>query len=514
MSLSAKVRDVNDGRTTITICICDNGIGMDADTQARVFQPFEQADNATTRRFGGTGLGLVISHSLVTQMGGHVELESAAGKGSTFNIHLPLNLPVTQPLSQSPISLTGLTFILVGLSDPARQTCTAYLKHAGAQVFHTPTLDAAHMLLAKHDMEVNQSCILLQGWTAADSDALDGSSAGGLGKANHPIGAGLSYLRLEPGLHGQLQRVDAQTITIGQHALSRKMLLEAVSLACGRTAQQPQPAKDDATKISYLSQAALREAKMLVAEDNLLNQEVIARQLALLGMQADVVPNGQAAYEKWVAGDYAVILTDLHMPVWDGYRLTRAVRAEEQHSGKNAIPIIALTANALQGEKERCLEIGMSDYLTKPLEVHRLQQTLEYWLGTSSEWVEAVAEAADGQVGTGPTFTAESPPIDVTAMRELFGLDDMDMFSQFIDKFLHTVGPDIRSLADSLSSNDAEQSRSLGHKVKSSARAIGAHPLADLCQEIEAFASKTWPSDASHYANALLQHFKAIEDYA
>ena len=106
----------------------------------------------------------------------------------------------------------------------------------------------------------------------------------------------------------------------------------------------------------------------------------------------------------------------------------------------------------------------MSDYLTKPLEVHRLQQTLEYWLSTSSEWVEAVAEAADGQVGTGPTFTAESPPIDVTAMRELFGVDDMDMFGQFIDKFLHTVGPDIRSLADSLSSNDAEQSRSLAIK--------------------------------------------------
>ena len=178
-----------------------------------------------------------------------------------------------------------------------------------------------------------------------------------------------------------------------------------------RVGAAPQPQPQKVGKISSLASRVGR-GQDAGCEDNLLNQEVIARQLALLGMQADVVPNGQAAYEKWVAGDYAVILTDLHMPVWDGYRLTRAVRAEEQHSGKNAIPIIALTANALQGEKERCLEIGMSDYLTKPLEVHRLEQTLEYWLAHHLSGLKC-CRGGRWSGGSGPTFTAESPPIDV-----------------------------------------------------------------------------------------------------
>ena len=487
VSLTAKARDASAGRIMVTICIRDNGIGMDADTQARVFQPFEQADNATTRRFGGTGLGLVISHSLVTQMNGEIELESAVGKGATFNIHLPLSLPVPALEPWFDVSLAGLTCVLVGLTDFMEQNCTVYLTHAGAQVFHAPSADAAHRLLAEHEIEASQACIVLQGWATADSDALDGSMSDDLGKSSYPIAAGPSFLRLLPELHSQLERVDTKTVTVGLHALSRKMLLEAVALACGRASEQPQTAKSDELKASRLSQTELGEGRVLVAEDNLLNQEVISRQLALLGVQADVVPTGEAAYEKWSGGDYALILTDLHMPVWDGYRLTRAVRAQEHHSGRNAIPIIALTANALEGEKKRCLEIGMSDYLTKPLEVHRLQETLKYWLGTRPRRDEVVAEAADEHVGIRQTLTSGAPPIDVTAMRELFGVDDMDMFRQFIDKFLHTVGPDIHRLADSLSSNDAERSRSLSHKIKSSARAIGAIPLADLCQQIEKF---------------------------
>ena len=125
-----------------------------------------------------------------------------------------------------------------------------------------------------------------------------------------------------------------------------------------------------------------------------------------------------------------------------------------------------------------------------------------------------VAGTAGVQVVSEQPFAPATPPIDVKAMREVFGVDDMDLFSHFVEKFLLTVGPEIRTLADSLSANDAQQARSLGHKIKSSARAIGAIPLADLCHEIEKLSPQTWPSDASSHAQALLQHFKSIEEYA
>lgn len=514
VSLNAKVSDATGDRITVTICVRDNGIGMDAATQARVFQPFEQADNATTRRFGGTGLGLVISRSLVDQMGGHMELESAVDKGSTFTIHLPLDLAPPTPVAPLAPSLAGLTLVLVGLSDPMRLNYTTYLSHAGAQVFHARTTVAAQQVLKDENIDARQACMVLLERTAADIDAPGGSVGESQGKASHPSGAGPSYLRLLPRLHGQLQRVDADTVSIGLNALSREMLLEAVSLACGSASQQPHLPSDDATKRCHRTHAAAREDMILVAEDNPVNQEVIARQLELLGMYVDIVPTGKAAYEKWDAGDYALILTDLHMPVWDGYELTRAVRAEEQRAGKDPVPIIALTANALQGEKERCLELGMSDYLTKPLEIDRLQRITEYWLASRPERFPAVAGAAGVQVVSEQPFAPAPPPIDVKAMREVFGVDDMDLFSHFVEKFLLTVGPDIRTLADSLSANDAQEARSLSHKIKSSARAIGAIPLADLCHEIEKFSPQTRPLDASTHAQALLQHFQSIEEYA
>jgi PAS domain S-box-containing protein len=243
----------------LTLSVADNGIGMSEAVQSQLFRPFGQAETSTTRRFGGTGLGLTICKRLVDLMGGAIEVESTLDVGSTFRIHLPLEAtqaPETaQPASES-------------LDQPAVGT-------------EPPVVDTAPML----------------------------SSA--------------------------------------------------------------QPAS---------------ERRLLVAEDDEINQEVIQLQLDMLGYRADLAANGVEALKLWRVGQgrYLALLTDLHMPEMDGYALTEQIRREEAASGlTERLPILALTANALRGEAERAQELGLDDYLTKPLMLEELEQALARWLGTS-----------------------------------------------------------------------------------------------------------------------------------
>ncbi|MDO8934260.1 MAG: CHASE domain-containing protein, partial [Rhodocyclaceae bacterium] len=259
-------------QVVIDIRVTDNGIGMDADTQARLFSPFTQADVSTTRRFGGTGLGLIIARDLAELMGGDIRVESAPGAGSTFSVRLP---------------------------------CVAVAETSVA------------------------------------------------------VAAG--------------------------HVLEQK---------------QPQRGKSAATLAAPARADAQRQGRLiLVAEDNEINQKVILQQLALLGYAADVAADGRAALERWQSGDYGLLLTDLHMPEMDGYELAAAIRDNEagQRAGKRRIPIIALTANALKGESERCRAVGMDDYLSKPAQLVDLGAMLEKWLPAN-----AVLPA--------PTFSETQPP--------------------------------------------------------------------------------------------------------
>jgi two-component system, sensor histidine kinase and response regulator len=280
--------------------------------------------------------------------------------------------------------------------------------------------------------------------------------------------------------------------------LSRWTVLKTVAIAAGRTpaetgtALPPGKTKTDFSPPSR-AEALLQGRLILVAEDNITNQKVILRQLALLGFAADMADDGRQALKRWQRGDYALLITDLHMPEMDGYELTKAIRAAE--NGSRDIPIIALTANALKGEAEYCRGIGMDDYLTKPVQLMHLKAMLEKWL-------PAAVEASPDSEGASCSFPLRggsavqngcpavlSPdshaiPVDVSVLKALVG-DIPEVISEFLQDFRNSATQIAAELKTAYAGGQSAQVGALAHKLKSSARSVGALRLGELCAEIE-----------------------------
>ena len=266
-------------------------------------------------------------------------------------------------------------------------------------------------------------------------------------------------------------------VMIDGNALSRRTLAHAVAIAAGR-AEPETNFKMETLSVPVIAAptraAAIPKRQLiLVAEDNEINQKVIGQQLAKLGYAADYAANGREALRRWQSGDYALLLTDLHMPEMDGYDLTLAIRAGEL--GRVRAPIIALTANALKGEAKRCRAVGMDEYLTKPATLAELAAALEKWLPPP----KAAAKRKSPQA-----TPAASAALQVQMLEALVGSDP-----QVIEEFLREFHASARQLGAELvaagSAGNAADAVRIAHKLKSSARAVGAVLLGELCVAIE-----------------------------
>ena len=321
------------GRTLLTITVTDTGIGIDPSQMSRLFQPFAQADSSTTRRFGGSGLGLSIVRRLAQLMGGDVRVESAFGSGSTFIVDLVL--------------------------------------HAAA--------------------------------AGAPAHDLTGSTT------------------------------------------------------------QPMVVPTDTTH------------RVLVVDDHPINQEVLVRQLDILGISADTAEDGIEGFEKWNAGQYSAVLADIHMPRLDGYGLLRRIRdAEVQQDAGKRVPFIAVTANALKGEEERCLELGMDAYIAKPVSLRRLRLTLERWLSISGEAADgARAQDREGQAA-----------IDPSVLGAWLG-EDPEAIAALLTKFSASAAEAEAEIRASAAKGNLGAAAAAAHKLNGAARAVGAINVANVAAVIE-----------------------------
>lgn len=467
-----------DGTVMVSFQVSDNGIGMDDITRERLFTPFSQGDASTTRRFGGTGLGLVISRHLVELMKGDIAVESSPDKGSLFKVRIPLRM-IPEEISEQgepEIDLTGLSCIVMGSEDGLSPGLAAYLKYAGVVVERTPDLPATRERIRQ----------LPTGHWLLVVDASDGE---------FPVNELRTIFRSRPGSNSgdELQfviirrgrrhrgRVENKGIvTLDGNVLYRRIFLQAVAVAAGRAKleeDQVIPA-EIVTKTTPLSreEALQRDNLILVAEDNEINQKVIRQQLALLGFAADIVANGQEALQKWKSGEYALILTDLHMPEMDGYQLTQAIRAEK--TGRYQIPIIALTANALKGEAERCHALGMDDYLSKPVQLKQLEMVLEKWLQRSKQ-TEQQTESVQP-----PLVATEKVAVDINVLKSLVG-SDQTIIKEFLQDFLRDAQKIADQLQSAVANSQVDDAKFAAHKLKSSARSVGALALGEWCMRME-----------------------------
>jgi CheY-like chemotaxis protein/HPt (histidine-containing phosphotransfer) domain-containing protein len=327
--------------------------------------------------------------------------------------------------------------------------------------------------------------------------------------------------------HERSETVD--TITLDGDFMHRDAFLRAVAIAAGRLHEEAEAEQTQkvAAVVAPSREKALEEGRLiLVAEDNEINQKVIRQQLALLGYAADIAKDGREALKRWESGNYALLLTDLHMPELDGYQLTAAIRLTEQGKGKARAPIIAFTANALKGEAEHCRAVGMDDYLSKPVQLAQLNAILQKWLPANAPNIQpaqtapslpapspAAAPAAPDTSAAAPASTSapvtatpskEGKPVDVGVLEALVG-NDPEVISEFLRDFRASSGRIAAELHSACKLGQAQTAGAAAHKLKSSARSVGALSLGELCAEME----RTGKAGDMQALNALLPRFDA-----
>jgi two-component system sensor histidine kinase/response regulator len=473
VSVRAKVVSISTS-VTLELVVADNGIGMDTETQSRLFTPFTQADHSTTRRFGGTGLGLAITHMLVRLMDGEITVQSALQRGSVFTVRLDFARAKTTRVGNEALpSVLGLQCLIAG--SGADQTLaddlSAYLEYGGAVVARFSSLAEA---LVEHQGHGLWLWLILPGQMLLEIADLRTQTARSPNRQSRFIVFGRGRRRWP-----RVEEIDLVSIDVDM--LLRRTLYKAVALAAGHASvedgEQNLALVKPQNKAPARHVAKEQKRLILVAEDNETNRIVIRHQLESIGFASEIVSNGQEALEKWRTGDFSLVLTDLHMPELDGYGLTSAIRAEEVEGFRT--PIIALTANAVRDEQLRCTAAGMDVYLTKPIPTSFLKESLEAWL------CPAAACEQSGPVESASGGTA--PCADLSVLRALVG-DDEVAIDEVLKVFRAGAEESRADLRRAIANGSCKSVSATAHKFKSAARSIGASRLGELCADVELLA--------------------------
>ncbi len=460
VAIHARLSDeaLGDAAASLIVDVRDNGIGLEYSQMEAIFEPFIQAESSTTRPYGGTGLGLSISRRLAELMGGRITVASKPKQGSTFTLALPAR-SVSENDEMKP--LKGHRVALIGQKVSKDNYYAAWLRHWGCAVstYNLPEADRA--------MEGSPEAFVVDTTTPNATLQLGTDTVQRLATL-----APLIIVSDLP-LPDNGDRVGNAVVT-RRNPFFPTALLGCVMSAVGRVASETVRLHDLVERTAPTRELAEQEGTLiLVAEDNPANQEVIARQLAMLGYAVDMADDGLMALELWREHRYGLILTDIHMPRSDGYDLAIAIRREQQFH----VPIIALTADAVRGTVDRAHAAGISDYVTKPVELKTLAQKIRQWLPYRADTSEAP-----------PTTPIPSPlandGIDFNELSKFVG-DDPAVHARILQSFLRHTPSSLDAMDTAMSSGDSGGMRSASHKLKSSARSIGALKLGEVCESLE-----------------------------
>ena len=482
-----------EGNATIQFKIIDDGIGIPKDAQAKLFTAFSQVEASTTRKFGGTGLGLSICQRLTELMDGEIGVESEPGEGSVF--HSTISFPIAEQHSMKSDGqdLGGLKVLLTIEDDDMRGLAPKYLEHWQAEVTAIPNIEGLENTALEAATGNNPFDVigLISFQPLAEQIALV-ERLNGLGElpSKRFIIACFGRDRSE-------RKAIDNTIYIDAGPLIRERLIRTIAIAAGRISPDVVYEEDD-TAVRSKKAPSVEEAEamgqlILFAEDNPTNQDVIGRQLTLLGYAYEMADDGQQALEMLQNKSYAILLTDCHMPNMDGFELTQETRGKEADDSEH-LPIVAITASVMKEEIDACFAAGMDDYLPKPLEMPKLKDMLRKWMPeaesvTAEADQEPATRVAKAKTKSGETSDGGNGPIDPSALKAIFG-DDDETFKEILKEFVGPSAANVEEIETSFTDRSAEGVAEAAHKLKSSARSVGANDLADLCQSLEA-AGKT-----------------------
>ncbi|MEW8001120.1 MAG: response regulator, partial [Candidatus Thiodiazotropha endolucinida] len=502
---------------TIRFEVADSGIGISEEMKNHIFDVFSQADSSTSRRFGGTGLGLAISKQLAKLMHGEIGLESEPDKGSMFWFTARLGLSegskTWQPKKDEGIA--QLRILLVGDSRRAAEVLYQSLKDLGYAV--TLAFNGSEAIKQLKQTAANGSYFqaVLTDRFLSDMDGL------GLGKS----------IRLDPTFNNpSIIMLTSQMLTTHANPVRYNSidscLVKPVRLAeldstireltNQSETQQPQDAKPDTAH--HTGTAAIfwpgRETRILVAEDNLVNQAVIEEMLQLLNCKITLARNGREAVELLGNDHYDLILMDIQMPDMDGYEATRIIREQENKSERSTI--IALTANAMDGDQEKCLAAGMDDYLAKPITRDKLQHILKKWLllhdtaRTSVKYGNPNSMVGEKQSSIEYSAVQYREIVDYVHSQQQ--VRNHDIPQRIIDIYLKTSLDLLDIINEAIQHNDLDRLKRAAHSLASSSAAIGADKVVNHCDALRLISSSEDLPKATELFSHLNSSYAAVAD--
>jgi signal transduction histidine kinase/CheY-like chemotaxis protein len=491
--LRVSTNEIDAGNVNVDFRIKDTGIGINPDKLEVIFDSFAQEDGSTTRLYGGTGLGLAISRQLVDLMGGDLTVDSTPGKGSTFSFSLPMKKGSASDYlpSTTPKFVAGAKILIVDDNLTNREilehqltTWRAYIDSAASASDALNILESAVAAGDVHDLAILDMHM-------PHTDGIELARA----IRDNPDLSGLSLIILSsvasPASEDDLKDLDiAGQLT---KPIRQSQLYDSLMVVLGGETVARSHSNLKITSVKALS------GRVLLAEDNLVNQAVAIGMLEALGLSVIVAADGQEAVEKVPSEPVDVILMDCQMPGMDGFQATAAIRSMEVESDVTPTPIIAVTANALKGDRERCLAAGMDDYLTKPYTSEQLHAVLSLFLRPAAIAPSADAPAqADVGDSAGESPKSESP-VDSNVLDGLSSLQKPgapNIVKKVIDLYLESSRVLKDRLRDAVESANAALLREVAHALKSSSANVGAIGLADLCKHLEMMGREDNLSDA------------------
>ncbi len=524
--ISASLLASDSELATIQIKVRDTGIGMTQQVLDRLFQPFTQADSSTTRTHGGTGLGLVISKRLIDAMRGRLAVESIPGRGSTFCVEWQCRRTARSAATRR---LPQLRILLVIGSATAMSALRRMLSAWEMTVECVRNATEATAMLAQSGGRVQVFDVVL-----VDAELpLDG----GFGLCRHI-----------------LQSMEGRAPKIGMLSINEHQQMQSLAKSCGAGVVVPKPVRRAALRralralfsTTSVIESGLQPAlntptllligRVLVAEDSPVNQRLLRSQLENFGLEVVIAANGRDAVQAASATEFNLILMDCQMPEVDGFQATASIRESAQDRAKRT-PIVALTASALQGDRERCLAAGMDDYLTKPLRMAELRKILEKWMvGRKPAQMEMQAEAVRPPTAAMPTKVpsrvfepAEPTPAashqtksptpmrvdtipanvldrDILQTLSRENPDDPGLVREILGIYIEQCPAIVERMLSEISGQcRAQLVGALAHRMAGSARSIGAAEVGDNCSQLERICKQPKPALAMQAAAPILK---------
>lgn len=482
IGIAVRVQQENASGLLLRFEVRDTGIGLEAEQLPQLFQSFQQADSSTTRKYGGTGLGLAICKSLAELMGGEVGVQSQRGVGSSFWFTVPVQRSGPEKVLQPPSKLRGSRVLVVDDNPSAAAVLAEMLQSMGFVVQQTHSGPEALAALWQASTQAQAFALVLLDWQMPGMDGLElARRMGELDLAQPPRIAMVTAFGREDVLRSASSCGIVQVLL---KPVNASMLLDTIVevLACTQGQTLPaQPAPD-----TTLTPPALHGARVLLVEDNLLNQEVARALLEETGIQVDVAADGQIAVNLLQSQHpyYDLVLMDMQMPVMDGLHATRCLRADPRFA---TLPIIAMTANALEADRQRCLQAGMNEHLAKPMEPERLWQVLQHWIAPRHCPPSGTALAAALRAPAPPSPGALPPAI--AGLDMALGLHHASgkqaLYVDLLQRFASHHADSASTLRASLAQNDYHSARHLAHSLRGLAATLGASALSASAAALE-----------------------------